>query len=148
MSFDQNDVFLAGFHNYSLSATDTIRKSLRETFANDRNQIPAIGSDTPYGKALANPLSAENELMVSWAGQPGFDPMNARRWIELHISDRGASAAAHKRILASGSCIECGRKLVPIGHARFARGAGHDDWATRVLHKACWLERKREIENQ
>jgi hypothetical protein len=43
-------------------------------------------------------------------------------------------------------CWHCGKKLVPIGHKRI-NGASHDDWKTRKFHKECWLELKKEEED-
>ena len=42
-------------------------------------------------------------------------------------------------------CTRCGRKLVPIGHAR-ANGADHPDWPDRVLHKRCYAAIEKEKE--
>lgn len=39
--------------------------------------------------------------------------------------------------VAFGNCRMCGNVLVPIGHAR-VKGAKHNDWSTRKLHKKCW----------
>ena len=38
-----------------------------------------------------------------------------------------------------GKCTHCGRALVAIGRSR-DKGAKHNDWAARTLHKKCWKE--------
>ena len=54
-------------------------------------------------------------------------------WVKTNRSAVCASAEAYLQ----NRCWHCGAKLVPIGSMR-SNGAGHDDWDSRYLHKACW----------
>jgi len=38
-----------------------------------------------------------------------------------------------------GKCTHCGRALVAIGRSR-SKGAKHNDWSSRTLHKKCWIK--------
>jgi len=38
-------------------------------------------------------------------------------------------------------CIDCKRRLVPIGTARCGGKKTHGDWSTRLLHKKCFIKR-------
>lgn len=58
-------------------------------------------------------------------------------WVRLHKKDVHEFA---KNFLTT-KCWHCGRKLVPVGHARI-NGATHEDWDGRYLHKKCWSELK------
>lgn len=50
---------------------------------------------------------------------------------------------SHARYPVEGDCWACGKKLVPIGHAR-ENGKDHSDWETRKYHKKCWNEHMRD----
>jgi hypothetical protein len=43
-------------------------------------------------------------------------------------------------------CIECGKKLVSIGNQRKG-GKNHCDWATRKLHKCCFIKLNKTYDN-
>ena len=59
------------------------------------------------------------------------------QWVREHHPDLIQAAQLH--IEHAKLCWHCGKKLVPVGHAR-RKGAAHVDWSTRKLHKKCWHE--------
>ena len=49
--------------------------------------------------------------------------------------------AARKELSRRKICWACEKPLCAVGKSR-VNGANHRDWATRKLHKKCWLELK------
>ena len=62
---------------------------------------------------------------------------NDIQWVRKHHPDLIQAARLH--IEQVKLCWHCGKKLVPVGHAR-RNGAAHVDWSTRKVHKQCWRE--------
>jgi hypothetical protein len=62
----------------------------------------------------------------------------AYRWVKANRDAACGFAKAHLK----NRCWRCQGKLVPVGQSR-CRGADHDDWDTRYLHKKCWRLLKR-----
>lgn len=58
-----------------------------------------------------------------------------KEWLTQHVK----AFHEHALVYLTKRCWHCGRKLVPIGHAR-KKGANHKDWADRYLHKKCWIK--------
>ena len=70
-------------------------------------------------------------------GLTKFGPRNsAQEWLLKTFPS--VVQAARNRVKNERLCHLCGKPLVPIGNAR-SNGRPHDDWASRTLHKKCWL---------
>ena len=63
-------------------------------------------------------------------------------WVKANREQACAFAEAHLK----NRCWRCQGKLVPVGQSR-CRGAGHDDWDTRYLHKKCWMLLKKDADD-
>jgi len=64
---------------------------------------------------------------------------DASEWVKINKADARVNAIN----FLQGKCWSCGEKLVPIGTSR-SNGRAHGDWNGRFLHKKCWIELKRE----
>ena len=54
-------------------------------------------------------------------------------WVKTNKSEFCEFATAYLKT----RCWHCEGKLVPVGNARW-KGADHEDWEERYLHKGCW----------
>jgi hypothetical protein len=66
-----------------------------------------------------------------------------KAWCWARVTHPALIEAAELFIDSVQMCWSCGGRLVPIGDGRH-NGAAHRDWASRRLHKQCWIAIKKE----
>jgi hypothetical protein len=67
--------------------------------------------------------------------------LEASKWVEKNKSE----LRTHALTYLEGRCWHCGQKLVSIGPSR-ENSALDEDWNSRYLHKKCWRELTKEME--
>lgn len=137
----QQQVWLAGYHQASLSLSDTLDKEILNLWDYTRiqaDEFPMLPDDYK-NKLRSNQCTKKEKIRLysnhfphAYLYEELDEQNNAKAWGRIRIDNYDSTIRAQKFVKTSRKCISCHRHL----------SSQLDDW--KILCRGCWSERAKE----